>query len=123
MKITLLSDDSIRVEPTSGPLTIDAPSDDQSLSPFHMMGAALATCTISAMYAWAQQADLDTSGITVDVSWTFADNPHRVGSLELSFRWPGLPENRVEAAYRVTELCAIHATLTHPPAITVAYIA
>jgi uncharacterized OsmC-like protein len=123
VKITLLSDDSIRLEANQGPFTIDAASDDQHFSPFHMMGAALASCTMSAMYAWAEQAKLDTAGIVIDVSWTFADDPHRVGSFELAFRWPRLPENRVEAAYRVTELCAIHATLTHPPAITVAYIA
>ena len=36
MKITLTGEESLRIEPTPGPLTIEAASHDQSYSPFHM---------------------------------------------------------------------------------------
>ena len=45
MKITLLSEDSIRLEPIPGPMTIEAPSAEQSYSPFHMLASGLAYCT------------------------------------------------------------------------------
>ncbi|HXT18743.1 MAG TPA: OsmC family protein [Gemmatimonadaceae bacterium] len=119
MKIILLSDDSIRLEPTPGPMTIEAPSADQSYSPFHMMASGLAYCTFSVMYAWAEHARLDASDLTVDVAWTFADDPHRVGTYALRFNWPTLPANRLGAAKRVAEMCTVHATLQHPPTISI----
>lgn len=117
MKITLVSDDSIRLEPIPGPMTIEAPSADQSYSPFHMMASGLAYCTFSVMYAWAEHAQLDASNLTIDVAWTFADDPHRVASYDVRFSWAALPANRLEAARRVAEMCTVHATFQHPPTI------
>lgn len=119
VKITLVSEDSIRLEPIPGPMTIEAPSADQSYSPFHMMASALAYCTFSVMYAWAEHAKLDASDLTIDVAWTFADDPHRVDNYDLRFDWPALPPNRLEAARRVAEMCTVHATFQHPPTINI----
>jgi hypothetical protein len=55
----------------------------------------------------------------MEVRWTFADDPHRVGGISLTFAWPSLPSNRFDAAKRVAEMCTIHETLTHPPTITI----
>jgi uncharacterized OsmC-like protein len=119
VKITLLSEESIRLEPNAGPMTIEAMSAEQSYSPFHMLAGGLAYCTFSVFYAWAEHAKLDASALTIDVSWTFADDPHRVASYDLRFNWPGLPANRLEAARRVAELCTVHATFAHPPLVSI----
>jgi uncharacterized OsmC-like protein len=119
MKITLLSEDSIRLEAVPGPMTIEAPTAEQSYSPFHMMASGLAYCTWSVMYAWAENAKLDAMDLVIDVSWKFVEDPHRVGSYDVRFKWPSLPANRLSAAHRVAELCAVHATLQHPPTITI----
>ena len=119
MKITLLSEESIRLEPTPGAMTIEAPSAEQTYSPFHMLASGLAYCTFSVFYAWAKQTKLDASGLTIDVGWTFADDPHRVACYDLRFEWPGLPPNRLDAARRVAELCTVHATFVHPPTVSV----
>lgn len=55
MRIVLLSDDAIRLEPEPGPLTIEAQQPDQPYSPFHMLASSLAYCTFSVMYSWASQ--------------------------------------------------------------------
>lgn len=123
MKIILLNDNAIRLEPLAGPMTIEAPTAEQSYSPFHMMASGLAYCTFSVMYAWAESAKLNANDLTLEVSWEFVDDPHRVGSYDLRFNWPSLPEKRLEAARRVAELCAVHATLQHPPAITIGHAA
>jgi uncharacterized OsmC-like protein len=119
MKLTLLGEDSLRLDPTDGPMTIEATSADQSYSPFHMLAGGLAYCTFSVLYSWATHAKLDASDLSIEVKWTFADDPHRVGSIEMRFKWPSLPANRLEAAKRVSEMCTIHATLHHPPTITI----
>lgn len=117
MKITLVAEDAIRLEPTTGPMTIEAGSADQLYSPFHMVASGLAFCTYSVLASWASNAKLDSDDIAIDVSWTFVDNPHRVGKMQLRIDWPSLPEPRKTAAERVAALCAIHATLMHSPSI------
>jgi uncharacterized OsmC-like protein len=119
MKITLLSDDAIRLEPTAGPLTIEAPSADVMYSPFQMLASGLASCTFSVIYSWAAHADLSVDDLAIEVHWSFADDPHRMADIHVVLDWPSLPARRVAAAKRASELCTIHATLTHPPTVTV----
>jgi uncharacterized OsmC-like protein len=120
VKITLLSDEAVRFDATPGPLTIEAPAAEQSYSPFHMLGSSLAVCTHSLVHSWATHANLDADDLAIEVRWTFAERPHRVGTIDLTLDWPSLPENRREAAQRAAKLCPVHATLSHPPTITIA---
>ena len=119
MKITLLTDDAIRLEPVPGALTIEASSPDMAYSPFHMLASGLASCTFSVLYSWATHAKIPIDDLALDVRWRFADDPHRVSELGVILVWPSLPANRLAAAQRVAELCTVHATLTHPPRITI----
>ena len=119
MKITLLTDESIRLEPTGGAMTIEALSADQQYSPFHMLASSLAYCTWSVLASWASHIDVEADDLTIEVKWSFAEKPHRVGNIDLTFEWPSLPENRRAAAKRASALCAVHATLSHSPTITV----
>lgn len=120
MKIVLTSEDSIRLVPDAGPMTIEAENPDQQYSPFHMLGSSLAYCTYSVMYSWATHTKQGADDLVIDVSWKFSgDEPRRVASMELAFKWPSLPEKKRDAARRVAELCTVHATLMHPPAIEI----
>ncbi len=119
MKITLCGDDAIRLEPTPGPLTIEAPSADVGYSPFHMLASALASCTFSVLHSWATHKTLSVDDLVLDVQWKFADEPHRVSDMDVSFTWPSLPADRVATAKRVAALCTVHATLSHPPRIDI----
>ena len=120
MKIILTSEDSIRLVPEPGPMTIEAASADEQYSPFHMLGSSLAYCTFSVMYSWATHTKQSVDDLVLDVSWTFStDEPKRVASMKLTYEWPGLPEKKREAARRVAELCTVHATLMHPPSIEI----
>lgn len=117
VKITLLSEDSIRLDPLAGPLTVEAPSEDVAYSPFQMLASGLATCTASVLQSWGAHAEVATEDLSLEVRWRFADDPHRMSDIELILDWPSLPPARLAAAKRVAELCTIHATLSQPPAI------
>ena len=119
MKLILVSEDAIRLEASGDGLTIEDESGTHNYSPFHMMAGGLAACAFSVLYAWGATAGFSADGLAVDVSWTFAPDPHRVGSYDMHFVWPELPEERVAAAKRAIELCAVHATFHHPPTISV----
>ena len=111
MKITLLSEDRIRLDPGPGALTIEAPSADAIYSPFHMLASGLATCVFSVLHSWASHADLTADDLAIEVEWEFAEQPHRVGAYRLELEWPSLPEGRRKAAERAATLCPIHKTL------------
>jgi uncharacterized OsmC-like protein len=119
LKITLLSDESIRLEPATGQLTIEAESANQGYSPYQMLASGLAVCTFGVMQSWASNIGVSADDLVIDVSWSFADNPHRVGAMELSYQWPSLPEDRKRVAQRVAELCPVHKTLMQSPAMTI----
>jgi len=113
VKIILLSDESIRLEPATGTLTIEAESADREYSPYQMFASGLAVCTFGVLQSWGSNVGLSADDLVIDVSWSFAENPHRVGAMELTYDWPSLPADRVRVAQRVAELCPLHKTLTH----------
>ena len=117
MKILLTSAESLRVEPTSGPLTIEAPTADMSYGPFHMLGSSLAMCTFSVLQSWATNKNLGVDDLRIDVSWSFVEKPHRVGSMNVKLEWPSLAADMWPRALRVANLCGVHNTLTHSPQI------
>lgn len=119
MKITLTSDESIRLEPATGQLTIEAESRDTEYSPYQMLASGLAVCTFGVLQSWGSNLGLNADDLVIDVSWKFADHPHRVGEMEVSYEWPSLPEERRRVAQRVAELCPVHKTLQQPPAMTI----
>ena len=117
MKITLVGEYGIRLEPIPGPMTIEAETPDQLYSPFHMLASGLAFCTYSVLASWASNAKLEPDDIVVDVRWDFAEDPHRIGNIKMNIAWPSLPAQRQKAAARVAEMCAVHATLMHSPTV------
>ena len=119
MKITLVSEDEIRLEDSGEPITIEAQSADQVYSPFHMLASGLASCTFSVLHSWATHAKVHSDGLVVGVSWTFADDPHRVGSMKVTVTWTSLPPERRAAAQRAAALCTVHKTLEHPPQMAI----
>ncbi|HEX2093849.1 MAG TPA: OsmC family protein [Longimicrobiaceae bacterium] len=117
MKITLLSDDRIRLEGRAGPMTIEADSADKQYSPYHMLASGLATCTYAVLQSWATNARIPADDLALEVGWSFVEDPHRVGRMELDIDWPSLPAERRAAAQRVAALCTVKKTFENPPEI------
>lgn len=118
MKILLVSDDRIRLEGKAGPMTIEADSPEMQYSPFHMLASSLATCTHSVLASWGVNAKLPLDDLAVEVGWSFVEEPHRVGSMQVHIDWPSLPEARRAAAERVAALCTVKKTLEQPPTVS-----
>lgn len=119
MKITLTGEESLRIESTSGMLTIEAPSHDQHYSPFHMLASALGMCTFSVLQSWAANKNVSTDDLRVDVGWRFPEGQHRVETMNVKLEWPSLSAELWPRALRAAHLCGIHQTLAKPPQITV----
>ena len=119
MKITLTGEESLRVEPTSGPLTIEAASPAQSYSPFHMLGSALGVCTLSVLQSWASNKGIALDDVKLDVSWTFVEAEHRIDNMKVVLAWPSLPAELWPRALRAASVCGVHKTLENGVEISV----
>ena len=115
MPIRILSPRSIRYMATHCE-ALFAPADGAPSS-FHLLGAALATCTHAILSSWAATVRLDASTLAIEVSWAFAEHPHRAEQFAVRINLPTLPAARVGAAERVALLCPVHATLTETATI------
>jgi uncharacterized OsmC-like protein len=118
MKITVLGEHAVRLEDSPEALTIDTGA-GHAYGPFHMLAGGLASCTFSVLRSWAAQARIDASALAIEVRWTFAEDPHRVGDMAVSVRWPGLPAGRHAAARRAAGYCTVKTTLEHPPSLSI----
>lgn len=119
MKIILTGEESLRIEPTAGPLTIEAQSHDQHYSAFHMLGSALGMCSFAVLQSWASHKNISAEDLRIDVSWTFVEGEHRVETMKVKLEWPSLSAELWPRALRAAHICGIHQTLSHPPEITV----
>jgi uncharacterized OsmC-like protein len=119
VKITLLSDERIRLDGKAGPLSVEADSAEMQYSPFHMLASGLATCTYSVLASWGTHARLPVDDLAIEVGWAFEENPHRVGRMDVDVLWPSLPEERRNAALRAAGLCTVTRTFEQPPKVAV----
>ena len=119
MKILLTGEESLRIEPGSGQLAIESASADQSYSPFHMLGSALGMCTFSVLQSWASNKSIALDDLRLDVSWTFIEGEHRVGSMKVVLAWPSLSAELWPRAIRAASACGVHKTLAHGIEISV----
>jgi len=101
-------------------MTIEADSPEMQYSPFHMLASSLATCTYSVLASWGTQAKLGVDDLAVEVGWSFEEQPHRVGRMEVDIDWPSLPAERKAAANRAAGLCTVKKTLEQPPTVETA---
>ena len=113
MKITLTGEESLRVEPTPGMLTVEAPSRDRGYSPFHMLASGLGMCTFSVLQSWASNKNIGVDDLTIDVSWKFVEGEHRFESVTVKLDWPSLSPELWPRAMRAAHVCGVHQTLTH----------
>lgn len=122
MRIILKSEERVRFEEGGEPgLEIRSTSAKRGFSSFHMLAAALASCTDSVLRSWAAQAGIPTDNLAIDVGWDFADDPPRVSSLRVHLEWPGLPAVRRASAEQAASLCGVHHTLVAPTSVSVRF--
>ncbi len=112
MRIVLESEHAIRLVPDDEAFGFDAR--DAGLSPFHLLAAALATCTYSVLLGWAQHAELGLEDLEIGVTWEIGEDPVRVTGMDMEIHWPTLPPDRRDAAVRAAAHCTVHHTLSHP---------
>ncbi len=93
---------------------------DQGITPVEMFVASLGTCIGYYGVRFCQRHHIPTQGFKMTMEWTYADQPHRVGSIvfrvELSVALDLAMRNRLQ---KVMEGCTVHQSINIAPGISI----
>ena len=98
---------------------LDNGGEDSAMTPPELFAASMAACIGHYVANYCKQAGIDASGLKVDADWATADKPRRIGELSFSVTLPALPESRRRAVEKVASSCLLHATMEHPPQVSI----
>lgn len=87
------------------------------LGPMEMFAASLGLCTASVLASYAQVLRIPLATLSVVVRWEYAEDPYRIGRIEMDLDWPDVPPERRKAVLKAAKTCTIHHTLEHPPEV------
>jgi uncharacterized OsmC-like protein len=113
--------DRLRVDVRGHELHTDQPLEDgggdTAPTPTELFLGGVAACIAFYAERFLRRNGLPAAGLQVSCAYAWAENPHRVGEIQLTVDAPGLTPQKREAFERVVERCTLHNTLQHPPAI------
>lgn len=90
------------------------------MTPVELLAGALGGCVAVYALDYLRRNDLPTAGVEVEVDWTGAEKPHRIGAFAVSVRIPvALTERQRASLQRIVQGCTVHNTLHHPPAVAI----
>jgi len=92
---------------------------DTAPTPTEMFVAGLAGCVAFYAERFLRRHGLGTDALEVSCSYCWAENPHRIGDIEVNVDAPSLTADHREAFSRVIEHCTLHNTLRRPPAVRI----
>ncbi len=119
--VTLAGRDRLRIETRGHELFTDQPvedgGDDAAPTPTELFVASLSACVGFYAERFLRRHGLSTAGLKVTTEYQWAENPHRVGQIDLVVDAPGLTDAKREAFARVVGHCTVHNSIEHPPAI------
>ena len=115
-----------RFDVTSGKHTLvtDQPVEDgggdAGMSPVELFVGSLASCVAYFVGRYCARHQIPCEGFTVGAEWSNAEQPHRVGAVELRVNLPATltPEQR-EKLLKVAHGCTVHQSLTVPPKVEI----
>ena len=123
MKISLIEKVKLQAECRNHKVITDQPVEDggsdAGLSPVELLVASLGTCIGYYVTVFCQRRKVSAEGLRVELDWEFAENPHRIGSIEARITLPiKLDEKDRAGLLRMAKGCTVHNTLEDKPETT-----
>lgn len=126
MSLTVTYQGGVRFEVTSGKHTLvtDQPAEDgggdTGMSPVELFVGSLGSCVAYFVARYCARHQIACEGLTIDVDWSYAEQPHRVGTVAIKLHLPGeLTSEQQEKLLRVAHGCTVHQSLTVPPKVEI----
>jgi len=126
MNLTVKLLEGVRFEVQSGThaITTDQPLEDggtdAGMSPIELFVGSLASCVAYFVGRFCDRHQIASEGLTIDVEWSTAEQPHRVGSITLRISLPTeLTPEQQSRLLKVAHGCTVHQSLVVPPAVEI----
>ena len=97
--------------------------EDTAATPTEIFLAGLAGCVAFYAERFLRRNGFATDRLAVTCDYAWAENPHRVGEVNLAIEAPSLSAEKREAFTRVVEHCTLHHTLQRPPQVNLKVLA
>lgn len=89
---------------------------DEGFRSVELLLAALGTCMLGTMLAFAEGAGVPVDGVRLELTPTLDTGPERVTRIEMRLRIDGdIEPKRLASLERAARHCKVHATLDHRP--------
>jgi len=91
---------------------------DAGMSPVELFVGSLASCVAYFVGRYCARHQIHCEGFKVDADWSYAEQPHRVGVVEIKLKLPAdlTPEQR-DRLLKVAHGCTVHQSLAVPPKV------
>jgi len=126
MDLTIAFRGGTRFDVISGVHTLvtDQPREDggsdAGMSPVELFVGSLAACVGYFVGRYCARHQIPTEGFTIDVGWSMAEQPHRVGAVELALHLPTkLAPAHQGKLLKVAHGCTVHQSLVVPPKVAI----
>ena len=105
-------------------VTTDQPKEDggedAGMSPVEFFVASLAGCVGYFVARYCTRHGIRAEGFRLETAWSMAEQPHRVGHIQLRLHLPGdLSSSEKEGLLKVAHGCTVDQSVIHPPAIDI----
>jgi len=122
MKVTLVENVKFEAECRGHRVTLDQPVEDggadAGMTPVELFIASLGSCVAYFATMFCQRRKIPPDGLAVELSWDWAEDPHRVGAIDVKITLSKKPSGKEKAGLlRMVKGCTVHNTMHHPPKI------
>ena len=93
---------------------------DMGLSPVELFVGSVASCVSYFVGRFCARHGIPADGLSVEAEWAMAEQPHRVGRIDLSIHLPHSTTREMkERLLKVAHGCTVHQSLLFPPTVGV----
>ena len=126
MKLTASYHGGTRYDITSGKhrVVTDQPAvdggQDAGMSPVELFVGSVASCVAYFVGQFCARHNISRDGLSIDAEWAMAENPHRVGRIDIAIHLPHRisPEQK-ERLLKVAHGCTVHQSLAVPAGVAI----
>lgn len=130
MGLTVAYKGGARFDVTRGRHTIvtDQPVEDgggdAGMSPVELFVGSLGSCVAYFVGRYCARHQIPCEEFTVDIEWSSAEQPHRVGAVEITLNLPAhLTSEQRAKLLKVAHGCTVHQSLVVPPKVEIRMVA
>lgn len=126
MSLTVTYQGGVRFDITSRTHTLvtDQPVEDggadAGMSPVELFVGSLGSCVAYFVARYCTRHQIPCEGFTVNVDWSYAEQPHRVGSVGIKLNLPSVltPDQR-DKLLKVAHGCTVHQSIAVSPKVDI----